>query len=369
MNNQTPNLQRKEIFNHLPYGCMTVNTDGMIVDANEKLLNYSGYNRKELINLLKIDDLLSSQSLLRIKENLPILNLYGFKNNINLSLKTKKGTFLTCSSDSIVIKDNLSNPKFYQHTFIDIREKEALTKTILELTKRAEKAEYKLKKITSELLNINMGLANEIQNPLRNILGLITLLQKNHSQSFTITGQQFLSFVEESGEQIRKHLSGILKSPTSGKGIIDKEYINLNVVLNDVKVQLSEVIIKYNVNIEIPVDLPAVFGVSHDLNLLFYNLLKNAIQFKNEKTLPHVIIKYDEDDSLYHFTIEDNGSGIADEYHNQIFEEYFKISPASEDCAGMGLTESRQIVENHKGTIGVISSAGKGCTIYFSLEK
>jgi len=370
MNHQQLKLQQQNLYNYLPCGCMSVDIDGLIINANDTFLDYVGYEREETINQLNIDDFFTSESLGHINKHIkPLLNLYGFTDESNLNLITREGNPISCSIYSILEKDEFANPHVYHHTLIDISDKEAYKETMLTQMRRAEKAEYKLEKLKTEIQNINIGITQEIYNPLRNILGLIALLKKNHSNNFNINGHQFLEFVGESGEKIRQHLNDLLKFSTNGKGILDKEHVDLNIILKNVLLKLDEFIYKYDVSIQIPERLPSIFGVSQDLSLLFYNLIKNAIQFKKEASPPQVIIKYEEDDELYHFTIQDNGLGIDKEYHRKIFEEYFHIDPMADDCAGLGLSESRSIVENHKGTIGVISSPGKGCTIYFSLEK
>lgn len=123
MNNLEINWHQEKLYHHMPCGCMTVNSDGVVVDANDTFLDYSGYKRDEMINQLKIDDLISAQSLLQINENIkPVLNLYGFKKNNQISLMTKEGVSLSCSSNSLVINDDTAQPLYYHHTFIDIRE-------------------------------------------------------------------------------------------------------------------------------------------------------------------------------------------------------------------------------------------------------
>jgi PAS domain S-box-containing protein len=370
MNHQQLKLQQQNLYNHLPCGCMSVDVNGLIINANDTFFDYVGYEREETINQLKIDDFMTSESLGHINKHIkPLLNLYGYTDESNLSIITKEGHPISCSIQSILEKDDDAKPKFYHHTIIDISDKEAYKKTMLTQMRRAENAEYKLKKLTNEIQNINSCIHQEIYNPLRNILGLIALLKKSHSNTFTNNGRQFLDFVGESGEKIRQHLNELLQFSTKGSGILEKEQVDLNQVIDDVRVRLNDIICKYEVSIFIPDKLPSIFGLSKDLNLLFYNLLKNAIQFKKATSPPLVIIQYEEDDDFYHFTIEDNGMGIEKKYHSKIFEEYFHLDPESDDCAGLGLSESRAIVENHKGTIGVISNSGKGCTIYFSLEK
>jgi len=370
MNYQDLKLNQPSIYNHIPCGCLSVDTDGLIMKANDTFIDYIGYRREEVIHHLKIDDVLSSEDLKYINEKVkPLLHLYGYSGESQISLITREGDLRSCSIQSLVEKDESDQPNLYHHSFIDTSDNEAYKKKMLTQIRRAERAEYKLAKLADEIKHINISINQEIYNPLKNMLGLIALLKKNHSNNFNDNGRQFLDFVGESGEKIRQHLNELLQFSTKGSGILEKEQVDLNQVIDDVRVRLNDIICKYEVSIFIPDKLPSIFGLSKDLNLLFYNLLKNAIQFKKATSPPQVIIQYEEDDDFYHFTIEDNGMGIEKKYHSKIFEEYFHLDPEADDCAGLGLSESRAIVENHKGTIGVISNSGKGCTIYFSLEK
>jgi len=370
MNYQDLKLNQPSIYNHLPCGCLSVDTEGLIVKANDTFLNYIGLRREEVIHLLKIDDLLSSESLKYINEKVkPMLHLYGYTGESNISLINREGLFRSCSVQSLVENNDFDQPNLYHHSLIDTSENEAYKKRMLTQIRRAERAEYKLQKLAEELQHINISINQEIYNPLKNMLGLIALLKKNHSTHFNDNGRQFLEYVDESGEQIRQHLNELFQFSFKGTGILEKEKVDLNQVIDDVKVRLNDIIRKYEVSIIIPDKLPSIFGLSKDLNVLFYNLLKNAIQFKKATSPPQVNIVFEEDDDFYHFKIEDNGLGIEKKYHREIFEEYFHLDPEADDCAGLGLSESRSIVENHKGTIGVISNIGRGCTIYFSLEK
>lgn len=65
-------------------------------------------------------------------------------------------------------------------------------------------------------------------------------------------------------------------------------------------------------------------------------------------------------------TIADDGSGMATDVLQQIFEPYF--TTRSEDGGtGLGMAITRRIVENHSGTISVESSPGKGTTVTIML--
>jgi len=76
-----------------------------------------------------------------------------------------------------------------------------------------------------------------------------------------------------------------------------------------------------------------------------------------------------EEDKYYLFKVKDNGIGIAEQYHNQIFKEYFTLSGRNSEGVGLGLSKCKTIVENHKGSIEVFSVPNEGCTVSFKLEK
>lgn len=347
---------------------MTVDINNKIINVNNTFLTFSGYSRDEIINNLRLENFLSpfgKAPLHSIEKETFIQN--GTSKVPYINLLTKSKVNIPCQITSHVVKDDIS--EYTHYTLIDISEKEEAKRNIQEQANLLKDSEYKLKKLTSEMQQMSITIALEIQNPLRNILGLITLLKNNYTDAFNTTGLLFLNHIADSGEKMRHHFDNLLKNSTNGKSAVNKKYVNLNEIVSDIMAKQNALIQKHDVKIQIPETLPSIFGIADDLSRLFNNLIKNAIQFKQETTSPNIKISFVEAESLYHFTIEDNGRGIDEKYHHKIFEEYFHLDPKADDCTGRGLPESRKIVENHKGTIGVISNPNKGCTIYFSLEK
>jgi len=68
----------------------------------------------------------------------------------------------------------------------------------------------------------------------------------------------------------------------------------------------------------------------------------------------------------YSLTVEDTGSGIAEENLDKIFEPYFTTKPSG---LGLGLILTRKIVEAHGGEIVVDSQPGKGTRIHVLLPE
>ena len=63
-------------------------------------------------------------------------------------------------------------------------------------------------------------------------------------------------------------------------------------------------------------------------------------------------------------SIQDEGTGIAQQYLKKIFDPYFTTKPKG---AGLGLAAAYSIVKNHGGIIGVDSQAGRGSTFTLCL--
>jgi two-component system, NarL family, sensor histidine kinase BarA len=68
-------------------------------------------------------------------------------------------------------------------------------------------------------------------------------------------------------------------------------------------------------------------------------------------------------------TVSDTGPGIAPEYHQEIFDDFVKLSPPSQEAGGMGLglAIARRLVLAHTGKVWVESEPGSGSAFSFLL--
>jgi signal transduction histidine kinase len=69
--------------------------------------------------------------------------------------------------------------------------------------------------------------------------------------------------------------------------------------------------------------------------------------------------------------VKDNGIGIAEEFHEDIFRIFKRLNAEDDDKkgTGVGLTFVRKIVERHGGRIWLDSALGKGTTFYFTIAQ
>jgi two-component system NtrC family sensor kinase len=91
---------------------------------------------------------------------------------------------------------------------------------------------------------------------------------------------------------------------------------------------------------------------------VFLNLFNNAIDAMPEGGTLRVSAEQVGD--RVRVVVGDTGIGMDEETRRRIFTPFFSTRAANGDGTGLGLSVSRQIVENHGGTIEVESTLGEG---------
>ncbi len=111
-----------------------------------------------------------------------------------------------------------------------------------------------------------------------------------------------------------------------------------------------------------------VYGDSHYLFHVLYNLLENAIKYGGEPPRVRVIVS--QGPSGYSSCmVKDNGGGIPPALRERIFERFFRGPEHGHRTKGhgLGLSFVRQIIQAHGGTIAAGGSPHSGGWVCFSL--
>ena len=106
------------------------------------------------------------------------------------------------------------------------------------------------------------------------------------------------------------------------------------------------------------------------INIVFQNLIDNAIHYTNNGGEVNVSIKYLEDQNNILISVKDTGIGIPKNQQKRIFKRFFRgIDAVKMETVGtgLGLFIAKNIVDAHGGKIWFESIESKGTTFYFTI--
>lgn len=210
--------------------------------------------------------------------------------------------------------------------------------------------------------------SHDLKSPLANITSLSQLFKDELKVSHPEIDLQYLDFIEESADTLRAYIDGILMHYKSEALLQDKkEATELSSIYNDVKQILSLKTSQFQLN-----DDANLGDINRSaVTQIILNLVDNAIKY-NTKPQPLVVLGYNESETHHHFTVSDNGNGIAIKKKESLFELFNTAHDADKygnKGTGIGLYTVKTLVEKLGGEVSLTSKIDEGTTFTFSVEK
>ena len=212
---------------------------------------------------------------------------------------------------------------------------------------------------TDAVRDLAAGVAHEIGNPLNAIsLNLQLLAREFRREPDEDRRARLLHDIATSQNEV-KRLEGIIKGFLSALrpaklNLVPGSLVDpLTDTLDALKAQFEDRRIQTQLNL--PSALPTVLVDRAQMEQVFFNLIKNALEAMKDGG--DLDIEVGADDRDVHVVIRDNGSGMDAATLAHIFEPY---KTSKEHGSGLGLMLSRRIVHAHGGEIDVESKPGAG---------
>lgn len=231
-----------------------------------------------------------------------------------------------------------------------------------------------LKKNAKALKNTNQELeqyinlaSHDLQEPNRTVISFLTNLERKYESQLDEKGKKYIQFAIEGAYKMRKIILDLLEySKINKSGVI--ETVNLNDTIDEIEEQFKERITETNFLITYT-DLPTIKNDSELIQIIFKNLIDNAIKFKKENEAATITIEAKEKKDNWIFKISDNGIGFEPEYYDKIFVLFQKLNNTNHRGTGSGLAIVKKIITNLGGTIWVHSEVNKGSNFFLRLPK
>lgn len=343
--------QYEQVFAEAPYGIITFNRDRKITNANKTFQRILGFDHQELIGK-HIKSLAADQN---ISDNKDVER----KAQREYSLLRKDNSVFLAQVTFSNVKDNNGTPGYYIAIVENVTEKKESEKQLAAYAKALQES-------NKDLEQFAYVASHDMKEPLRMVNSYVTLLGKMYGDKLDTRGLEFIQFASDGVKRMDNLIRDLLEYSKIGKGDLKKELISFDdtllKVMNNLRLQINEKKVDFNINVEVPPFL----ANRTQIFMLFQNIISNGIKY-NQNT-PLILITAEVKDDFIQFTIKDNGIGMAKKYLNTIFQIFQRLHEQGKyEGTGIGLAVCKRIVKQHGGKIWVESEEGVGSTFHFTL--
>ena len=214
------------------------------------------------------------------------------------------------------------------------------------------------------------NVAHELRTPLMVASGYLQMMQKGIMSGDQLTAG--IETVRRNVQQITALVNDILFLQELELVLPDFQAVDMGETARLVIERYAEKAAMGGVNLRLKPNpsVPPVLGDSKSLERALIALVDNAIKFSPKGGDVEVHLSAD-GDKVY-VAVEDHGIGIPKENQARVFDRFYHLERSGDDLfsgIGLGLAITRQVIEQHHGSLDVISETGKGSTFTLTLKK
>lgn len=228
----------------------------------------------------------------------------------------------------------------------------------------------RFEKITQMRDTFVRGAAHDLKNPLTLVGGYAEMMLRMDVVRQDPNLKQMVQEIEHSGSEMLDligNMLDVLRFQTTVQ--VERETIDLNVIVENVVAAFLPLATEKNIALHFETDYSSVFskGDTQSIKRVVENLVSNALKYSPEGR--GVLVKTDVTESKAVLVVRDEGFGIPAYDLPQLFDPFFRADNTKDKAegTGLGLSVTKEIVNQHGGHIEVESHEGKGSVFTVTL--
>jgi len=209
------------------------------------------------------------------------------------------------------------------------------------------------------------NVSHELKTPVTSIEGFSETLL-NGAKDDPKKLEHFLEIIHSESVRLSDLIQDILSLSKVKRDTEKADTINLHDDIDKILDRQSIAIKKHNLTVKQQYfGNPEVTINKEKINLVFRNLIKNAISYNKENGEIDLEVHHDEIENRIKFVIKDTGIGISEEDQGRIFERFYRVDRSRSletGGTGLGLAIVKETLDTLDGDIRIESNKGLGTT-------
>lgn len=352
---QRKDLMQKEtliLYDQAPCGYHSVDGDGVVININETLLRWLGYERHELVGKMRFFDIIDATHH-EAEEKIRSLT-EGRREKVDLHLLRKSGERFS-TIVSLMPADVLSNDasKIFFATLDNTMCQEALER---------------IKTLDKELEAFSYSISHDLRAPLRSIDGYSRILQEDYAANLDDEGRRVLNVVTNNAKRMGRLIDDLLDFGRLGRKVLQHANVNMTGIVNNIIQDLKAQEPGRKIEVRVDELLPSSAD-GEMIRQVWYNLLENAVKYSGKKDISTIEVRsYKIDDTEICYEVKDNGVGFDMQYAGKLFGVFQRLHKMQDfSGTGVGLAIVKRIVSRHGGRVWADATLNQGATFSFTL--
>lgn len=347
--------QFRGIFNSSKDAIAYLDLQEHIIDLNPSFSLLFGYQRKEAVGHLTLNDLIVEEE--RDFQKIKLEHIIQTDRSVEyeiLCLRQDK-TRVPVMISLFVVQGIDGKGKGLAFIAKDITERKA--------------AEQKMRESAEIKIQFASMVSHELRTPLSVIKESIEIVYDGAAGPVNAEQKSFMQIAKDSIGRLTRLINSVLdfQKLEAGGMIFDFKPQNLNSILQSVAQGFSLVAAKNGLHLkcELAPALPDLLLDRDKIIQVLTNYLNNAFKFTEKGC---VCVKSEAGDNWVKVSVIDEGPGIAKQDIFKLFQSFSQIGDqGKKGGTGLGLAISKKIIEFHNGKVGLETELGKGSNFYFIL--
>lgn len=228
-----------------------------------------------------------------------------------------------------------------------------------------EEARHNAERANQAKSDFLSSMSHELRTPLNAILGFAQLLNNGRRTPLTDRQRRQVTQIEKSGQHLLSLINDVLDLAKieAGHVTLSLEPVQVSALIDDALTLIQPSADANHILLSVSPTLPIDVYITADytrIKQVLLNLLSNAIKYNR----PDGSVKVNvwQQAQTVSIGVHDTGPGIAEQDLPQLFEPFNRLQAAngSIEGTGIGLTITRQLIEQMQGTLEVRSRVEEG---------
>jgi sigma-B regulation protein RsbU (phosphoserine phosphatase) len=378
----------EDLYENAPCGYLSLQTDGLIVKANQTFCRWTGYSQEDLIGT-RLHNLLNIAGRIFYETHFaPLLRMQGFFNEVALDFVKKDGEAFPVLVNAAERRGADGKPLFIRLTIFNATDRRRYERELLkardELKALAATLETRIAQAAAELLRSDAALSkqredaelreqfiavlgHDLRNPLASIAAGSRLLQ---TSKLDARGDRVVLLMQKSVMRMQGLIDNVLDFARGrlGGGItLALSDLSLQPTLQQVIDELQSAHPESAIKTEFALT-KAVRADPVRIGQLFSNLLGNALTYG---VLGEPVTVTVRTEAQFELAVCNAGNPISAQTMERLFYPFSRgeVRP-SQQGLGLGLYIAQEIAKAHGGAIDVVSTPELTCfTLRMPLDR